>query len=1104
MELRLLGPVQAWTRGEQVRLGSRRERLVLAILALEANHLVPVERLIDLSWPDGPPRSARACIQTDVHRLRAVLGTIGAGEYGVRVASEKPGYVLRMDPMRIDAHRFIALVDRARAAADDAARTALLDEALGLWRGPALAGAADGETRVRLCNRLDEVRAVAVEDRIDARLRLGEHNDVLGELADLVQRYPLRERLAALLMRAQQRGGRPADALRTYQEIRRRLADELGLDPGTELQRLHQEVLRGDAAAQGDAAAATDDAGANAHGDAAAHVDAAVRVDAAAVPAPAQLPPDVSGFAGRAEHVRQLDALLGTDRQAAAVPVTVIAGTAGVGKTALAVHWGHRVVDRFPDGQLYVDLRGFTSTAPRRPIDVLALFLRALGVDPHRVPVDLAEATALFRSLLAGRRMLVLLDNAATPEQVRPLLPGAAGCFVLITSRDRLGGLVALEGAHPFVLDVLAPGEAVSLLEAAIGPSRAAAGPGAVAELARACAYLPLALRIAAANLGARAWQSVEAYVTELTGTGNRLAALQADDDPRAAVRNAFHASYAALPIEAATVFRRLGLVPGPDVTAPAAAALADTTVGQAQRALDRLARAHLVDQRIPGRYGCHDLLRRYAQECAAVEDGDDGCAAALDRLLAWYLDRADAAARLLYPDKLRLPVPSRRGRPARPSDAAAGTPQPLFRTGGDAVTWLEEERPNLISAVTHAAEHGPYPPAILLADTLRGFLWLRRHTVDWLAVAQAGRVAAEKADDLRGQAAARLSNALAQASVARSAHALAEYAASLDLARASGWQEAQEAILGNVGIVHYDLGQLDLAADQLRAALAINKHTGRQATQANTLLNLGCVCYELGRLDEAHDHLSHALVLCRESLGSQAHGSALNNLALVCWLRGELDAALGHLTEALRIGEDIGLCNLQVDALASLADVHRTARHRTRALDHARWALALAQKIDHPRGEADAHNALAAAQLCLGRHEAAIDGHARALDIARRIGARHPQAVALTGLATAHRPRGRDYAHEALAVARQAGFRIVEADALTVLADIELTGGDADGAVGLAHRALAAHRETGHRVGAARTLVILSRALERQARADQARSCRDEAQAIFTEVGIH
>ncbi|MFG1948315.1 BTAD domain-containing putative transcriptional regulator [Nonomuraea sp. NPDC048826] len=461
MEFRLLGAVEAFHDGRRIGLGPRKQRLTLAVLALEANRPVPVARLVALNWPESPPRTAEHAIRVAVSRLRSAFG----GVPEVELLSQGPAYVLRTDPLHIDVHRFRDLLRRARAASDDRAGLGLLEAALSLWRGPVLAGAAPPEVQERLGEGLEEARLSAVEDRVDTELRLGRHRALLEELTALTRTHPFRERLTCQLMTALYRGGQTHAALEVARRARRRLADELGIDPCPEFRDLEMLILRNEPAPPDRPPDR---------------------------PAPAQLPPAVLPFTGRSAELRLLDELAEELPPPGAV---AIVGPPGIGKTALAVHWAHRVRDRFPDGQLYIDLHAYGSRG------ALPRLLRSLGADDTSMTTD--EAAALYRTLLADRRMLVVLDNAVTSEQVRPLLPGAGGSLTLATSRRRLSGLIALDGARPLRLRPLDPGEAHDLLARLLGQERMRAEAAVAARLAELCDHLPAALRLAAADLAA-------------------------------------------------------------------------------------------------------------------------------------------------------------------------------------------------------------------------------------------------------------------------------------------------------------------------------------------------------------------------------------------------------------------------------------------------------------------------------------------------------------------------------------------------------------------------------------------------------------------------
>ncbi|HET9137790.1 AfsR/SARP family transcriptional regulator, partial [Actinophytocola sp.] len=437
---------------------------------LEPGRVVPLDRLAEIVWGDDPPAGARNAIQAHVSRLRRTLTC----DVEVELVARHPGYLLRVDPQRIDLHRFRSLVGSAHRSTDPRRSDQLLRAALTLWRGFPLADVTCGAVRNRLVRGLAEEGLAALEHRLANDLRLGRHTETVAELADLAAEHPLRERLAELWILALYRCCRQADALAAYRQTRIRLAEELGIEPSPALKLLHQRILAADPG-----------------------LDVALAEAPFRPPVPAQLPAGVAAFTGRAEQLRRLDTLLSGHGTAPAMVIVALTGPAGVGKTALAVHWAHRIEPRFPDGQLFASLRGSAFGPPPRPTETLAGFLYALGVPAGQVPTDLETAIGLYRTLVADKRLLVVLDDVVDPEQVRPLLPGSAGCLVLVTSRDPLCGLVARDGAHRVALDALTPDEARALL-ARILPS---ARPDAIAELARLCAHLPLTLRTAAANL---------------------------------------------------------------------------------------------------------------------------------------------------------------------------------------------------------------------------------------------------------------------------------------------------------------------------------------------------------------------------------------------------------------------------------------------------------------------------------------------------------------------------------------------------------------------------------------------------------------------------
>lgn len=1040
MEFGILGPLEVVGDGQRLPVSRPREQRVLAALLLDAGRVVPMDRLVDALFEDRPPDTAAKQVRNCVSALRQRLAAAGAA--GELIATTPVGYTMRIGAEDLDATVFAHRLAQARHAAD----AGRLDEAvaaarsaLALWRGPALAGIGGRRIEAAAAG-LNEQRLTALEQCLSYELALGRGAELVAELSELVTEYPLRERLRGQLMVALYRAGRRADALESYRQGRQILVDELGLEPGPRLRALERAILADDRASV-DAEAFDGEV-------------PPIAADRPVAVVPAQLPADATVFTGRTGTLRDLDALMAGDGdRTTTVVISAIAGAAGAGKTALAVHWAHRVRSRFSDGQLYLNLRGYASTPPVRPIEALAVFLRALGVPAERAPVDLDEAASMYRSLLAERRMLVVLDNAASPEQVRPLLPGSPGCMVLVTSRDRLAGLVARDGAQVLTLDVLAPDEAYTLLGRTIGADRVAAEPDATRALARLCAYLPLALRIAAAAVTGRPTRRIASYVKELE-EGDRISALSITGDEQSAVQAAFDLSYQTLAPADRLVFRRLGLPPGPDVTVDAVAALSGRTPREAAATLDRLVNAHLVDEYTEGRFTFHDLLREYAADRARREDSAAEREAAVRRLLDWYLSRVDAAARLLYPEILRLPV-------AVPEAPA------VFDTRADALAWVDAERTNLVAAMnfaatTVAAGSGPHALAWRLADGLRGYFHLRMCAVDWLSAARAARAAAVRDREPAAEAAAELSLGDLYWRISRYPAAIEHYGRAADAAGRAGWPLGEAAVHGNQGIVYQQSGRLDLAVDRFQRALSIATAIGWRPGEAANLENLAEAYWELGRLEESAEHCVRALALMSAAGSTFAKGVLLTGFGEVCHALGRFDEAVDHLTQALILHREVGNRGGEAETIRVLAAVHRDTGRLGEALDLARAALAHAQAAGDRRYEADALNTVASVTR-ISDPEQAARTYWSALELAREIGNRYPEAEALIGLAVTGPTRelARGYAEEALAVARQIGYRILEGDALAALADIERDRPEVSAKY--AGQAQAIRSETGH-----------------------------------------
>jgi DNA-binding SARP family transcriptional activator len=988
MEFRLLGTVEAHAEGRLLDVGPPKRRFVLALLLLEPNQTIPVARFVDLIWPDDPPPGARKVVFSHICRLRQSLAKAGAAGHGIRLTTTSPGYALHVDPMRVDVHRFRRMVGEARNVRGATERAGSLRAALELWRGPPLADVADPDVRSRLCGGLDEMWCEAVEDRIAADLECRRHRALVGELSALLAHDPLRERLVGQLMLAQYRSGMRAAALETFHAARARLADQLGLDPGAELRRLHEAILRDDPELE--------------------LPPTPGQPVGSPQPRPAQLPPDVAGLVGRDELLRLLSA--------ARHRVLLIVGGAGVGKTALAVHWAHRVQADFPDGQLFLDLRGHAPSAPLRPIEALTYLLTALGVPADEIPVDADIAAARYRSSVAGKRILLVLDNAVTAEQVRPLLPGCDGCVTVVTSRNRLTGLVAREGAHRVALQTLDQDAALALLGWMTGSERVAAEPVAAAELVRRCAYLPLAVRIAAANLADDTTRSIASWLAELGGEAG-LAALSVVGDDQLAVRAAFDLSYNKLTEPARRVFRLFGLAPGSDISLDAVTVLAGADVADVRKPLAELVSACLIEQRVANRYSAHDLLRQYAKDIAGDERE------ARHRMLHWYVDAVEHAIRALSPHLLIVPIDL----------VASGSPVPEFDNGDAALAWLDSERANLVEITVWAEAHGSPKVAWALAGLLGPYVSLRMPAPDRITMVSAGLRAAIADDSSLGQAAAHISLALIHhRCLSNLADAIEHNQRGLELCRSAGWREGEANATGNLGNVYREIGRLADAEARYTRVLALEREIGRRTGEGTALNNLGALCLERGDVDRAIGYYDQALAL-RQAMGDRLRvGRVLLNLADANLLRGRFVEGLEQGLRALAAARETGDRANEPAALGTVAALRGRLGHYPEALADCRSALALAREGGSRRVQAAVLVVLGQLHAGLGEHRQAIAPLQEALALARDSSSRHVEADALIALAGAHRQFGEDDAARSVALAADEltwrfGYRLLE-----------------------------------------------------------------------------
>lgn len=1020
---RVLGELEV-TRGPQrLPLTAGKLRTLLAILLIKVNQTVPVAELIDRIWEADPPHNAKLTLQTYVMRLRRALGDDGG-----LIQTRPGGYLIELAGDQLDLLRFRDLVERA-GRQDGEAAVVTLREALALWRGPALADVGSESLRRDEASALTEERLFALDRRIQLDIDLGRADQLIGELSKLTREFPLRERFWHQLMQALYQAGRPADSLRAYREARELLVDELGIEPGPALHELHEAILRNDLQPARPAAPA--------------------QATPQAWVAQCQLPLDVGDFVGRTPAIDELVRLLTAD---GAVPVVTVSGPPGVGKSALAVHVGHRLREVFPDGQWFLRLGG-AGGSPRDPADALSELLRTAGVDGADVPASVDARAALLRARLTDRRVLLLLDDAAGAEQVRPLLPGVAGSAVLVTSRSELSALAVFEGGRGVRLDGLDAGEAGALLTGILGEHALRVDPPAAAELVQLCGRLPLALRIAAANLSVRPGRSITDYVGELR-SGDRLAKLAVTGDPQTAVRASFDLSYRALAEPARRLFRLLGLIPGPDFGVDAAAALLGDGAGAGAGAtvplLDQLATANLVQAHAADRYRLHDLLRLYAAEHARSDPEREP---AWRRLCHWYARTTEAATGIDFRSLISEPT----------------GPVDPFRDGDDARAWLAAELPNVIAIAEQAAELGPDELVWRLPDLLRVYLHADQVLIDHLSMFERGLQAAERAGDLVAQAIMQVSIGLAYWSIGDIAATRAQDERSLELFRRAGHVVGERAMLVNIAIVVQRGGDSLRSLDLLTEAASLRAGgVETSAPRAGLAMTSFATAYtDVGELDRALECSSAGLEIDRECRRRKAVVDGLLIRANLQRLRGRHERAWADLTEAMALIRAYGVRSnepgLHTELALLCADTGRLAEARS----HGETALRLTQERPDRWLRTKAFMALGAAVAddpwrCAEHYE-------QARRLAEAQGYRGLLAEAAAGLAEAGYRRGDhesavEAARRSLAIARPLGHRLTECRALSTLSQLSAAAGDQAEAAGYAAQAVEIREAAGHR----------------------------------------
>ncbi len=1040
IEYRVLGPIEVRKEGCIVALGGPHLRNLLAMLLVDAGRVVAVDRLIDGLWGETPPKTALTALHGLVSRLRRAL-TSGDGQPSPLV-SRPPGYVLEVAPAHLDLHEFERLVEagrRAMARGDAAESVAHLGAAQSLWSGPALGGVTADVLTWTEVPRLEELRVAVLEDRIDAELALGRHAEVVAELHALVAAHPRRERLRAAHMLALYRGGRQAEALASYQDIRRRLREEVGLDPGQVLRSVEQAILSRDPGLQ-------------------------LRASRPAPPQPAQLPPDVADFTGREGLVAHLERVVGVagGQSSTGAMVAAVSGKPGVGKTALVGRVAHRLRDRFPDGQLYAHLRGI-QTRPLEPAGVLGDWLRVLGVEPNAVPNGIDARSALFRGHLADRRMLVVLDDAGSEAQVRPLLPAGPGCAVLVTSRRRL---VGLEAARFVELDVLGEEESLELLARVGGSKRVADEPEAARAIATHCGHLPLAIRIAGSRLVTRGHLSLGQLATRLSHERGRLDELAAGD---LEVRASLSLSYDRLDEHGRRALRLLGSLPGSDFAPWLAAAVLDASVSHATDTLETLVDRQLLDvwghdEAGQVRYRFHDLLRAYARERLEADEAPASRQAALGRAQGACLTLAEQAAGRLSSSVTSGFLPPPRGKTPRWQIPEPGVSEALV---SDPLARFAAERAVLVANIEAAASE-PGDAAWELTSYLAGFFEAGAHADDWRRALDAALAAARRDGDHHGE----------------------------------------RVTLVGLGNLHVYEGRYDEAIACLAASLPELPRAGCRAGEALALRGLGHAYWAQGRAAAAVRCQSHCLTLVRALGEERAESSALHGLAVAEANLGRLREAEAHFVSSLHIRRAVGDRRGEAGTLHGLGIVHREMGDPDRAAQDFEASLAIGSEIGDRFKKAYGVNGLGTARRDQGRLDEAASLFEQALELFADLSYRRGEAHARHNLGTVAHGQGRlTEAHARLQHGLDSyqalGDRRGAAMAEQALGEVCLDLGRIGEAIIRLRAAVDVMAELELRLVEARARDSLALALAATGADDQARAERQRAKALAAELAL-
>ncbi|MEU8975480.1 BTAD domain-containing putative transcriptional regulator [Streptomyces monashensis] len=973
----ILGSLEGWHGEHRLRLGSPTQERVLVTLLLEPGRMVPLPRLVAAAWDEAPPQTAGHQIRKSVAALRTHIPD-GAS----MIVTDGAGYRAMLGEHQLDLHEFTQWARQARQAVS-AGRAAEavghLRACLDLWRGPVMAGAG-GAVITAASAALEERHMAVAEQYFELQLELGQSAELVGPLRELVIAHPLRETLRGRLMLALYRAGRQAEALEEFGRVRALLVEELGIDPGAELTRLYEAILRDSPEVAPRVPQSVADR-------AALLAPAAYLQPSASEPAPCTLPYDLPDFTGReAELARILAA--GRAPAAGSTRIVGVDGMGGSGKSALAVHAAHLLAADYPDGQLFVDLRGFSpGEKAQEPSAVLHSLLRAVGIPDDRIPDDLERRTTLWRTVSAQRRLLLLLDNAADAAQVRPLLPTAEDCLAILTGRVRM---LDLDGAEWLSLGLLSPDDSATLLTRTLGADRTTAEPEATARLAGLCGGLPLALRITTARLRNRPRWTVQYLVDRLADETRRLRELSAGER---SVEATLRLSYQAMDADQRIAFRLLGLHPGSAIDVHSAAALLGTDVHDAEDTLENLLDAHLLEQHEAGLYGFHDLVRTYAMSVREAEDDEEG---AVGRLVGYYTLATDVACEVLFPGREPFGDP--------PADDAPELPR--LGVGEQALRWFDREYEALLAVLSRAAAQDLHRTAALLGRNLLFYLNLRGQNEQFRVISRIAVGACQQLGDRELLGLSLTNLAIAHWWLGDFQDGITTAQEALDLADADD-RSTRAFCLDVLGLLHGALGHFDEARAHLSQGIRLHREVRAPRDEAQALVNLSTVQTWAGHYAEGARHAARATELNRRLGERNNEISSLTWLALAHLGTGDDERARACLAQALELCDESRKPGNVAVVLALWAQVCQRLGDVRSVVEHAERALDLVTAEGNALRQATVANLVGLVYLRRAAPDRAMELHCRAYELASRLSYRFEVARALHGMAEAAQALG-------------------------------------------------------------------------------------------------